>query len=258
MNKLFQKLENFKNQSSGEMSFDFLKRDKAVKKHKKSMLKSFLGIFLLSQFLFTIANINNFANFIYNKADNGSNIYNEYFALQKATQSGNQQEAIIDFARFVKSEEPVRDLLAGGYLLKVLTEDQYKIDENWTTELKTLMEQGRYKLTPETQNVLLNIYKENWKNGVEQNKKVFNNYKCFMFDLSCFMLKKAYEKPIMQNVNIVEQKINVTHYNIEHLEQYRKWQLKFFDILDKNSKLDINSQLPLPKSPGQLAFPEKE
>ena len=242
LNKIFKKNED-------SISFDFMnkKEVKKTSKNQKRIMNIFL-IFMFSQLLLGLSYINNLQNT--GKVDylNSVDTFNNYKNLQDNARSGNQENSLIAFNQVVKGNSAINDLLASGFLLNMIVQEKVKYVSNGNKLDDKLEEENRYKINEETKNKIIKTYQENSKRGIKFERYKLNKYDCLFFDLSCYVINSEYTKIRNNSLNIIENKVNVTNYNIEHIDEYLKWQ----NMVIKN-KENIDTL-----SPGQLAFPMKK
>lgn len=254
MKKLMESIKKLKQKNNPEIiSFDFLDKKPIVKK-KFNPTGKILKYMVFSQFIFLLANMSSLVNLFHNKDVEMKNMLSQYTNLTELTRQGQQQEAIITFSKIIEAKDPIGDLLLGGFVLLNLSQDA-SADYSKLTPEEKYVEENRYKLTPETKNTLIKMYKENWKIGINNKREQFNNYNCIMFDLSCFALKKLYENTGLERLNLIENKINITNYNIDHIDEFKKWREQTNKTIEYNMNDKNKVKLPILDNPGQIAFP---
>lgn len=240
--------KNFK-KNEDSISFDLMnkKEVKKTSKNQKRIMNIFL-IFMFSQLLLGLSYINNLQNT--GKVDylNSVDTFNNYKNLQDNARSGNQENSLIAFNQVVKGNSAINDSLASGFVLNMLVQDKEKYVSKRDTLEDRLVEENRYKLTEETKSKIIKIYKENFKNGINFEKEKLTRYNCLFFDVSCYALKWQYNKMGNDGLNLIENKLNIYNYNINHIDEYVKWQNT---VLKNKENIDM-------LSPGQLAFPMKK
>lgn len=257
MKKITETVEKWIGKKEEVISFDFLNKKEIVKKNHKKKILNVLGMLFCMQLTFLVANTNTILNILGNKSNETEQIFHDYGEIQKNMREGHQQESIDAFSNLIQKKQPITNLLAGGFVLSILAQDESKSDNNIKSEEKKLIESNRYKLTPETKNSLVNLYKKTWNDRVihakiEEDK--VNNYQCIFVDISCYALKSFWKSKEVKFINVVEKKVNITHYNIEHIDEFKKWQIENLKIINNNMKVEDALKLPINKSPGEIAF----
>lgn len=253
MKKITETVEKWIGKKEEVISFDFLNKKEIVKKNHKKNILNVLGMLFFMQLTFFVSNMNNILNIVDNKSNETEQIFHDYGEIQKNMREGHQQESIIAFSNLIQKKQPITDLLAGGFVLSILAQD----DNNIKSEEKKLIENNRYKLTPETKNSLVNLYKKTWNDRVihaKMEKDNVDNYQCIFVDISCYALKNFWKLKKMEFTNVVEKKLNITHYHIEHIEEFKKWQGENLKIINNNMKVEDALKLPINKSPGEIAL----
>lgn len=197
--------------------FDFYKKDtKPNKKALKKKLSTGVSIFLGIQLIFGGYNLFRSQNHIDTMVEKSNQLYSDYASMHKAIIKGDQNKSIELFTKIKHQNTPVADLLISGSMTVI----KRPLDESIPVEY-------RYKLTPETVNILNSIYENNWNSGILEQKKSVDNIQCFIGDFTCYVGRYFIQDKMNEFIEVVDKKLKSSHYNNTHYDEFLAWQNAF-------------------------------
>lgn len=215
--------------------FDFYKKD--IKKNKtnfKKKLSTGFSIFLGIQLILGGYNLFRSQNYINSMIEQSTQIYTDYAAMHKAIIKGDQNKSIELFTKIKYQNTAVADLLISGSMNVI----KRPMSENVPVEYS-------YKLTPQTIGILNSIYENNWNSGIMAQQRENDNIKCLIGDFTCYVGRYFVQDKMNQYSQVVYKKIQASHYNNTHYDEFLKWQESYLTRAKTGTFLDDE------RTPGQ-------
>lgn len=218
---------------------DFYKKKSPDNKSKfKKFLSNSINAFIVLHMIMGSFNMFRIENATQNIETHSNAMYDDYSEMQKAMKAGDQNKSISLFSKIKHYDTSIADLLLGGNILLINSQHD-----------KDTPEEDRVKLTPETLKTLQYIYASS--SGVEGEKKIINDVKCFYVDVACHIVMPHLKDKVLQNVDVVANKIEATNYNIAHMQEFQQWQKDIGAAIDKSPNGYESIPEELRRNPGQ-------
>lgn len=204
-------------QTEASPFFDFYKKDtKPNKKALKKKLSTGVSIFLGIQLIFGGYNLFRSQNHIDAIVEQSNQVYNDFSAMRTAMIKGDQNKSIELFTKLKYQNTPVADLIISGSMTVI----KRPVDNSVPVEYS-------YKLTPQTVDTLNSIYENNWNSGIIAQQKAVDNIQCFIGDFTCYIGRYFIQNKMNEFTDIVGKKLQSSHYNNTHYDEFLTWQKGF-------------------------------
>jgi hypothetical protein len=223
---------------------------KAFSQKWRILIVALIG-FLIFQTYLLEKTVNNVKSIVKESSSGSQKIYSIYNDLISASRGTDQEKIINHFNQLHQSKNAVGDLLLSQYVLSLknsVKNGKPNIDDDFIRTHPKEAEEYRFKLTEETKNYIIKEFLKNPKDGINEIRNSFN-YSCSILNIPCYLTKAEFVKISNERADNIENKLDISLYNINHIEEYQAWSEKFINNAGQNKEL-----LP---SPGQVEVEKK-